>query len=93
MVNLVGKRSKKLKVGRKLPPGYHKLPGEEYDIRKSEVVQWLIQQPSIQEFVWDQFKQSGDVSYDQTTGKWRGVDYDKLCPHRDEWDDCPDCRH
>lgn len=93
MSNMFGRRSKKLDIGRNMPPGYHKLPGDEYDVQKSEVVQWLIQQPSIQEFVWDQFKMSRDVFYDWTTGKWQGVDYDKTCPHGDGWDDCPDCRH
>lgn len=75
MTNAARKRSQKLDIGKVLPPGYHKLPGEEYDVRKSEVVQWLIQQPSIQEYVWDQFKMSGDVFFDRVTGKWQGVDY------------------
>lgn len=93
MANLFAKRSKRLNVGRNLPPSYHKLPGEEYDVRKSEVVNWLIQQPTILEFLWDQFKQSGSVTYDPVTGRWKGIDYDKTCPHGDGWDDCPDCRH
>ncbi|GED34011.1 hypothetical protein P9G84_22470 [Brevibacillus centrosporus] len=93
MANLFAKRSKKLDVGRNLPPSYHKLPGEEYDVRKSEIVQWLIQQPSILEFLWDQFKQSGEIVYDPSTGKWRGVDYDNICPHDVTWDDCLVCRH
>lgn len=76
MVNIYGKRSKKLDVAKKLPPSYHKVPGENYDARKSEVLQWLIKQPDIQEFVWDQIKQSGDVEYDRETGIWTGVDYD-----------------
>jgi len=76
MSNAFGKRSEKLEVGRTLPPGYHRIPGEDYDVRKSEVVQWLIQQPSIQEFVWDQFKMSGDIFYDRDTGKWQGVEFD-----------------
>ncbi len=76
MVNIYGKRSKKLDVAKKLPPSYHKLLGENYDAKKSEALQWLIQQPAIQEFVWDQIKQSGDVEYDRETGIWTGVDYD-----------------
>lgn len=76
MANIIGKRSKKLIVGRNLPPSFHKLPGHEYDVKKSEVVNWLIQRPSILEFLWDQFKQSGDVKYNPETGKWQGVDYD-----------------
>ncbi|WP_342419233.1 hypothetical protein [Paenibacillus sp. FSL H8-0168] len=75
MANGLGKRSGKLNIGRFMPPGYHKRPGEEYDVSKSEVVQWLIRQPSIQEYVWDQFKMSQDVFYNRATGKWQGVDY------------------
>ena len=71
-----GKRSKKLTVGRKMPPMYHKFPNQEFDIKKSEAVQWLIEQPDILSFLWDQFKQSGDVIYDSESGVWTGVDYD-----------------
>ncbi|MDN8591905.1 hypothetical protein Q0V21_24385 [Paenibacillus sp. 11B] len=76
MANAFQKRSKKLDIGKTMPPGYHKLPDEEFDIQKSEVVQWLIKQPAIQEFLWDQFKQSKDVFYNPETAKWQGVDYD-----------------
>jgi len=58
-----------------MPPSYHRLPGTEYDVSKSEVINWLIQQPDILEFLWDQFKQSKDVIYDSANGKWQGVDY------------------
>lgn len=75
------KRSKKLQPGRIMPPLYHKLPGEEYDVRKSEVVNWLIRNPSILEYVWDKFKNSNDVVYDPSTGKWQGVDWEG----DDEW--------
>lgn len=71
------KRSKKLSVGRNLPPSYHKLPGQDYDVKKSEAVKWLIERPSILEYVWDKFKQSDDVFYNPDTGKWQGVDYEE----------------
>lgn len=70
------KRSKKIEVGKKLPPSYHTLPGEEFDIQKSEVVNWLIKQPEILSYIWDQFKQSGYVEYDPETSLWTGVDFD-----------------
>lgn len=69
-------RSQKLLVARNLPPSYHKLPGQEYDVRKSEVIDWLIKRPSIREFLWDHIRQSGHVEYDSETGIWTGVDYD-----------------
>ena len=75
MANAFKARSKKLDIARKLPPSYHKFPGEQYDAEKSEVIEWLIQQPSILEFLWDQFKQSSDIVYNPETGKWQGVDY------------------
>ena len=59
-----------------MPPLYHKLPNEEFDIMESECVEWLISQPAIREFVWNQFKQSGDIEYDSETGIWVGVDYE-----------------
>lgn len=77
MATLFTKISKKMEIGRNLPPSYHKLPGEKYDIKKSEIVQWLIQQPEILQFLWDQFQPSGYIIYDRSTGKWHGVDYDK----------------
>ncbi|MBP1044867.1 hypothetical protein I6N96_01145 [Enterococcus sp. BWM-S5] len=69
------KRSKKLNVGKFMPPSFHKLPDKDFDITKSETVQWLIQQPDILAYVWDQFKQSGDVEFNPKTGKWKGIFY------------------
>jgi len=75
MANAFKKRSAKLDIARKLPPCYHKLPNSEYNSKNSEAILWLIQQPSILDFLWDQFKQSGDVVYNSETGRWQGVDY------------------
>jgi hypothetical protein len=76
MANACKKRSKKLNVARNLPPSFHKLPNQDYDVKKSEVIKWLIQRPSILEYIWDNIKQSEDVVYNPDTGKWQGVDYD-----------------
>lgn len=70
------KRSEKLKVGRLMPPKYHKLPDETYDVKKSEAVQWLIKNPAILEYIWDKYKQSNDVVYNPSTRKWQGVDWE-----------------
>lgn len=70
------KKCQELNLGKNLPPSYHKLPGMEYDPEKSEVIKWLIQEPFILNFIWDQFKQSGNIEYNPDTGKWQGVDYD-----------------
>ena len=59
-----------------MPPCYHTLLGKDFDIMKSEVVQWLISQPEILNFLWNHIKNSCDVIYDPDTGLWQGVDYD-----------------
>lgn len=76
------KRSKLLEVARMLPPSYHTLPGEEFDIEKSEVIHWLVDQPEILNFLWNNIKQSGDVAYDSATGLWQGIDWQE-----GDWDD------
>lgn len=70
------KRSKLLGIARIMPPRYHTLPGKDFDIKKSEVVKWLISQPEILNFLWNHIKSSGDVIYDPQTGLWQGVDND-----------------
>lgn len=55
----------KLSKVSEMPPVYHKLPNEEYDPKKSEAIQWMIQQPEILEYLWDHVKQSKFVEYDK----------------------------
>ena len=71
------KRSKILKVAEKMPPLFHRLPNEEYDVQKSEVISWLIRQPEVMNYVWNNIKSSGAIKYDHSTGKWTGVEYEK----------------
>lgn len=68
---------KQLEVGRKLPPSYHKMPGQDFDFKKSEVVKWLIDQPEILIFVMDIMNKSEAIVYDKDTEKWQGVDYEE----------------
>lgn len=70
------KVSKLLDVAKRMPPLYHTLPGEEFDVSKSEVIQWLIRQPDILSYISNRVR--GDsklIVYDWETGKWQGVDY------------------
>ena len=70
------KVSKLLDVVKKMPPLYHTLPGEEFDLSKSEVVQWLIRQPDILSYIANRITGIGKlIVYDRETGKWKGVDY------------------
>lgn len=70
------KRSKMLGVARTMPPLRHSIPGKEFNIKNSEVVKWLLENPVVWNYVWNNVKESGAVSYDSDTGKWQGVDYD-----------------
>lgn len=70
------KRNKLISVARKMPPLYHSIPGEKFDIRKSRTLWWLIKQPEILNYVWNHIKQSGFVKYDSVTGKWTGIDFE-----------------
>lgn len=72
--------NKHLEVAKKMPPLYHKIPGDKFDVMKSEVVNWLIKQPDILQFLMDRVANRSEstrlIKYDSDTGKWQGVDYD-----------------
>ena len=59
-----------------MPPLYHKSPGQNYDVMDSEVVDWLIEQPSVRERVFYEAKQSKLIEYDAEDGVWIGVDWE-----------------
>ena len=67
-----------------MPPLYHKLPGQEYDIHKARTLWWLSKQPEVLTYIWDIVKQSGAIKYDSNTGKWQGVDF---VPDKEDIDD------
>lgn len=67
-------RSKKLEVGKIMPPLYHKLPNEEYTAEHSEVLQWIAKQPNLLEWTFAQLKSAGYVEYDSEIGIWSGVE-------------------
>ena len=68
--------NKKLNMIKHMPPLYHTLPRQDFDIRKSEVIKWLMEKPDILNYLWDHIRQSGAIEYDRETQKWRGVDYE-----------------
>lgn len=70
------KRAKVLEVARLMPPLRHSIPGEDFDIKKSEVMKWIMQSPIAWNYIWNNIKQSGAVIYNPDTGTWQGVDYD-----------------
>lgn len=66
-------------IAKKMPPLKHN-PSGEFDPRKSEVVQWLIEQPEILNYLFDAIRGNGrresPIIYNPETGEWKGVDYD-----------------
>lgn len=69
-------RSENLDVLKNMPPLIHKHPDKEYDIEKSELVSWLIDQPEIKDWLVGYLKGLKDyVEYDSKTGCWVGVNY------------------
>ena len=68
------KRSKSVEVAKKMPPLYHTLPGEQFDLRKSEVVKWLSEQAQLHAWVLEQLIIAGFVEYDAETVLWSGIE-------------------
>lgn len=64
-----------INAAKHMPPLFHKLPDEDFDLRKSRTLWWLIKQPEVLKYIWDIVKQSGAIVYDDKTHKWQGVDF------------------
>ena len=62
-----------LDIGKQMPPLYH--TGQDFWYSDSEVLKWIANQPTLLNFVKDQLRSAGYITYDATTGKWTGVDY------------------
>ena len=56
-----------------MPPLFHTLPGEEFDIQRSEVVRWLLRQPEIQRWIFDIVRGRRLIQFDPENGTWSGV--------------------
>ena len=59
-----------------MPPLYHKLPDEDFDISESEVIAWIAGQSDILDLARDRARWHGLIVFNKNTGKWQGVDYD-----------------
>lgn len=69
------KRSEKLYIAKQMPELKHTIPGEKFDITKSEVVKWLISKPDILQYLFDHVK-NVDLVYNPEYGTWIGVDHE-----------------
>lgn len=66
-----------LDIGKRMPPLYHTLPGQDFWYSDSEVLKWIAEQPILLNWVKEQLKAAGYITYNRDTGKWTGVDYRK----------------
>lgn len=59
----------------KMPPLHHSIPGQEFNIKDSHVVQWMASNPAILQAWFDHVRTSGDIVYDPASGLWTGKDF------------------
>ena len=57
------------------PPGSTDIP---FQIAKSEVIQWAIQQPELLMILWFKMRDSEALIFNQTSKMWAGKDYDSF---------------
>lgn len=69
--------SKNLQVVEKMPPLKHRAQGTDFNIIKSEVVQWLIKQPEVLQYLFDYINNTHLINYNSETGTWQGIDCEK----------------
>lgn len=76
------KNNKLLQSARMMPPLVHNVNKHnelDFDISKSEVVNWIIRQPEVLEYIFRQVKGNrfveGLIEYDSETNTWKGIDY------------------
>ena len=62
---------------RTIPPLRHSVPGELFDLSKSELINWLVAQPQVREWLYHKVRYSGRVTFDAASGVWRGATVDE----------------
>lgn len=67
------KETKLRALYRTMPALPHSVPGQPFDIRASEVVKWLIDQPDVLQAMFNHARSSARISYDSATGTWHGA--------------------
>lgn len=63
-------------AAKNMPPLFHKLPEEDFNIRKSKVIWWLIKQPDVLNLIFNLAVSSKAITYDPDSGKWQGVNFE-----------------
>ena len=65
-----------LNCAKQMPALAHKNKNGEFDVKKSEVCNWLVKQPDIAQKVFNMAMNNRVIKFDSETGKWQGVDYE-----------------
>jgi len=65
-----------LRTAANMPPRIH-WPRHrcDFDIMRSEAVQWLIAQPEIRQWIFNMVKHAGAITFDIESRTWRGVEW------------------
>jgi len=66
------KATRALRRAAQMPALFHTLPGQDFDATKSEVLRWLSEQPEIINALFDYYKDSGAIVFEN--GRWRGAE-------------------
>jgi hypothetical protein len=66
------KQTKAAQTAARMPILRHNI-GEPFDIRRSEVLNWLCEQPEIRQSLFDYFRTLGVIVFNKETGQWQGI--------------------
>ena len=66
-------KTKKLDCAKRMPKLYHSKTGDKFAVHKSEVVNWLIMQPSILNYIFEKARNTKLIRFNKETRKWQGV--------------------
>ena len=69
------KSDKRLRTARKMPPLHHTLPGKDFDSERSQVLEWIVEQPELVNYLFDHIRYAGHIQFDPKRRTWVGVDY------------------
>lgn len=66
---------KHLECVKGMPPLHHSVPDSEFDIRKSEVVMWLVREPEVLQWLFNSVMNKKAIVYDPESGTWKGAEW------------------
>lgn len=56
-----------------MPALPHSVPGEPFDIERSEAFQWIMAQPGTKSWIWNRFRSTGRIEWCSEIKAWRGI--------------------